>query len=1195
MPSFHNLQIPPPSNWQDFESLCCDLWKDIWKDPDTQKNGRKGQAQKGVDIYGRPNKGKFWGGVQCKLKSADLNKNLTESEVCDEIEKAKNFKPELSEFVIATTGLKDAKIEELARKITKEHQDKGLFSVSVWSWEDIKNQLSPELLNKHYPKFSVNLVSQEDISRFLNMAPDLEDYFVERPYEFEQLKTNLLEKRSDKNIAITTALRGAGGYGKTTLANALCHDKDIINEFPDGIFWVTLGEEPQNLNGIIEDLIYFISHKKLRFENIDASTLYLKNILVDKKLLLVIDDVWNEAHLKPFLQGGTKCARLITTRDDATLPPNAVKIPVDAMKRPEAVELLGFNLTFEKDDVLHKLAKRLGNWPLLLKLVNATLRLRVDVNENIDKALNYVDEALTEEGLTVFDMENPQSRDQAVEATLNVSIRALNENERNLYSELAIFPEDAKIPLQTLEKLWNITGNIKPYHVRKLCGKFYRMSLLHTYNARSEYIIIHDIIRSYLVTKHKKKLPGIHSQFLDNYKLEKWTNLSKNEPYLWINLAYHLYESDRTKELRDLLLNFDWLQSKLEITSVSSLIDDYNFFPQDSTLQLIKGTMRLSASALILDKEQLAGQLLGRLKSFQNDEIRSIILEIIDRDKNITKLLPVTGTLCPPGGSLVSNLVGHSSGIRDVAVTKDGHYIISASDDRTIKVWEFNTGKEVRTLKERPNYVNTIAVAPNEEYLVSVSADNTLKIRDFESGMLIKKLTGYTGAKTAVITPNSKYVIAASNDHTLRVLDLKTGNEIRKLKLHSTRVCAVAITFEGKFAVSASEDSTIKIWDVESGREIRKINAGSAKISSLAITPNEKYIISASGDRRIKVFGFKDGKEIRILEGHSSGAREVAVTPDSERVISASNDREIKVWDIETGKEFKPLKGHSSSVRAIRVTENGKYLISGSSDGILKIWNLKNEHEIQSTKGHSSDTSVVTVTPDNIYAISASYDNTLKVWEIESGNEIHMLEGHSARISSIAVTPDSKYVVSASYDTTLKVWEIENGKLICTLKGHSARINSVVVTQDGRYAISASDDKTLKVWETGSWRRIHTLEGHLSKINSVAVTPDSLYIISASDHTLKVWGTENWKEIHTLEGHLQEVTGIVVYPEGKYIVSVSKDRTLILWEVKNGKKIASFSGDTPLTSSCISSNGSTIVVGEASGSVHILRVCLRVC
>ena len=117
MPTLSNSQIPTPGNWQDFETLCSDLWREIWKDPNTQKNGRQGQPQHGVDVYGRPNQRNLWAGVQCKGKDNLTNKTLTETEVKAEVQKAKFFEPKLSQFIIATTGPKDNKIEKLGRKI----------------------------------------------------------------------------------------------------------------------------------------------------------------------------------------------------------------------------------------------------------------------------------------------------------------------------------------------------------------------------------------------------------------------------------------------------------------------------------------------------------------------------------------------------------------------------------------------------------------------------------------------------------------------------------------------------------------------------------------------------------------------------------------------------------------------------------------------------------------------------------------------------------------------------------------------------------------------------------------------------------------------------------------------------------------------------------------------------------------------
>ena len=108
---------------------------------------------------------------------------------------------------------------------------------------------------------------------------------------------------------------GAGGYGKTVLALALCHDERVQEAFDDGILWVTFGERPSNLVNKVEDLIYTLSGEKPGYTSLEAATTHLVKLLADRDILLVLDDVCSSADLKPFLQGGKRCARLITTRN----------------------------------------------------------------------------------------------------------------------------------------------------------------------------------------------------------------------------------------------------------------------------------------------------------------------------------------------------------------------------------------------------------------------------------------------------------------------------------------------------------------------------------------------------------------------------------------------------------------------------------------------------------------------------------------------------------------------------------------------------------------------------------------------------------------------------------------------------------------------------------------------------------------
>ncbi len=176
MSSLLNKQISPPESWEVFEDMCCDLWRLLWNDPNAQKNGRKGQAQAGVDVFGRPDEGSKWAGVQCKGKDNYADKTLTEKELRDEVDKAKKFTPSITkEYVMATTGLRDAKIQKVAREITQQHRKEGLFPVHVWFWEEIKKKLAEYdgLVKKYYPDLYATIVGSAQMDRIEQMLEEL--------------------------------------------------------------------------------------------------------------------------------------------------------------------------------------------------------------------------------------------------------------------------------------------------------------------------------------------------------------------------------------------------------------------------------------------------------------------------------------------------------------------------------------------------------------------------------------------------------------------------------------------------------------------------------------------------------------------------------------------------------------------------------------------------------------------------------------------------------------------------------------------------------------------------------------------------------------------------------------------------------------------------------------------------------------
>jgi hypothetical protein len=325
------------------------------------------------------------------------------------------------------------------------------------------------------------------------MAPRLE-MFVKRPVEFQAIMQALLGSQDGQQVAITTAIRGAGGFGKTTLAIMVCHDPQIAAAFPDGVLWGTLGEQP-DVMGTISVLYRGLTDTEPRFINLEDATSQLAKTLVDKRCLIVLDDVWQAISLAPFQRIATPSTWLITTRM-LDIAPQSQVIKVDEMTGAESVGLLTLRLTPPPADLapFYKLAQRLGEWPLLLNLAGAYLSEHVTVfGQALDQALMDLAADYDAVGLIAFNQRDTIARNAAADRSLKLSLDLLDDLTRQQLVELAIFPEDTSIPLSVVAQLWGTNERITRTTVQLLA----RLSLLQL-DLTSGSIHLHDVVRAYL-------------------------------------------------------------------------------------------------------------------------------------------------------------------------------------------------------------------------------------------------------------------------------------------------------------------------------------------------------------------------------------------------------------------------------------------------------------------------------------------------------------------------------------------------------------------------------------------------------------------------------------------------------------------------------------------------------------------------
>src|SRR5215510_9145962 len=1085
------------------------------------------------------------------------------------------------------------------------------------------------------------------------LAPDPPKSFVERPDELAALKAHVLDDKGDA-VATTVALRGAGGFGKSALANYLCHDADIQEAYVDGILHVEIGEQPNDLLARVADLILSLTGERSGLQTVGAASAKLADALAERRCLLVIDDVWREQDLRPFLQGGRHTTRLITTRLDHVLPADTFRVVVDAMQTGEALTLLTQGLPLDQVQAEHPalrtLAARLGEWPLLLTLAAGFLRDRViRAREPLAQAIASVNRRLDARGLTAFDAKNEAARHKAVESTLSVSLELLSESEQARLRELAVFPEDTDVPLGICTRLWQETGGLDELDSEDLLQRFLGYSLLLDLNLQFQTFRLHDVVRQYLLDAWKRaqqadSLKALHEQLVAAVGTLDGSDLaaSSERRYWYEHAAHHLAGAGRDEAVAELLLNPSWMLNKLTVTSLESLLTDYRRFGKGHAQDLMGRVLDLSSRILARDPKQLTVQLLARLAP-EDAEGLGPFLAAASTCLPCPALVPTRPTFTAPSAE-IRRFDGHQDVVSALTVL-DGRRILSCSHDKTIRLWDAETGAELRRFEGHEGPVLSL-VQIDGTRVASGSKDKTLRIWNVENGQELRCIVCHDGAVTRLTVLDGR-IIMDNEDNTIRFWDAETGHELRRFvadnvgqdvrgpewlmavvgfergatsiavdhhqliagfsdkslrlwdlekseappqlvdgKDSRAPIMSLAILDGRRFLSGGSDFGVLRLWDRETARELRKFEGVRFWALSLATLDSRRLVVATAGFCEVEIWDVESGEKLRNFGGHSSSVTSVAVL-DRLHVLSASEDRTIRLWNLEANEKLTRYKGLDRWVSSFIVLGDRR-ILTGDWLGALTLWDIETGEEVLAFKTQHKGWVAHLTRLDGSRVVSCGQsDNTVRLWDLEAGSQLRCLEGHGESVNAVAVL-DGRRVISASKDKTLRIWDLETGAELHRLEGHGEGVNSVAVL-DARRVISASSDRTLRLWDIESGAELRRFEGHDKSIYCVTVLDLRRAVSGSEDGTVRLWDIETGTEMRRFEGHKASVYSVGAFDE-RHILSASQDRTIRLWNVESGQEIALFEGDVEFMDIAVMPNKGTIAVRDAVARLHWLEV-----
>jgi WD40 repeat protein len=362
-----------------------------------------------------------------------------------------------------------------------------------------------------------------------------------------------------------------------------------------------------------------------------------------------------------------------------------------------------------------------------------------------------------------------------------------------------------------------------------------------------------------------------------------------------------------------------------------------------------------------------------------------------------------------------------------------------------VRVWDPATGKVVRGFGDYTGEICGVAWSPEGRRLAVAGADATLRVFDPETGKELRRIKAPTWVDSVAWTPDGKRLLSTGNtpDNNVHLWDVESGKELHTFAGHQQPAITVAVAPDGRTAVSTGKDGTLRRWNLAPAEPV-VLKGHEGEVWAAAFSPDGKLLATAGADRTVRLWDVSGdrkrpgyGKPVRTLGGAALGLLSVAFSPDGKRVAAGEGDLflpqpgAVRVWDVDGGEPTATLRGHTGAVRAVAFAPDGKRLASGGTDATVRLWDLSDG----SAKGvwHGHKTAVTGLAFDRDGGLLASSGahltapaepGELLLWDVAAGRQRGPLVGHAAGLTGVAIAPDGTTLYASAYDETVRVWSL---------------------------------------------------------------------------------------------------------------------------------------------------------------------------
>jgi WD40 repeat protein/tRNA A-37 threonylcarbamoyl transferase component Bud32 len=536
----------------------------------------------------------------------------------------------------------------------------------------------------------------------------------------------------------------------------------------------------------------------------------------------------------------------------------------------------------------------------------------------------------------------------------------------------------------------------------------------------------------------------------------------------------------------------------------------------------------------------------------------------------------------------------HAGGINTVTFSPDGRSIATASDDRTLRIWDLETGKD-RVFEGHEDEIWSAAFSPDGKLLASGGKDKTLRLWNLATGTPLI-LAGHQQWLTSVrFSPDGQWVtsqglsegvwlwnvasrtgkriaknagvemtrgaVFSSDSRTLAFVergklvlwDLASGKG-KSFSGQGPTCSSIALSADGRLIATGATDGSVRLWSPSKG-VANTFEDHNREVTALAFLPDGSAVVSGSKDRTVRIVNLSSGKG-RVLGRYGGEIKTIQVSPDGTRVAAVGQDRTVALWDLATG-EGKTLGGFQDwlSFNGVAFSPDGKRLAAAGFDHTMRVWNIGGPMD-RRVDEHDGAATVAVFSPDGQRVVSGGADGAVSLTHL-GGGAPSILDKHDGKVLDLRIFPDGASVVSAGEDGTVRILPL-NGDKPRILRGHQGRVSRIAISTDGKQLASGGADKKVRLWDLTTGKA-QVLFEHASAVEALAFSPDGASLATGSaDNSVRLHRFATGA-VETLGKFERLVRAVTFSPDGKTLAAGSRDHTIRLWnlETRENKVIAS--------------------------------------